>query len=615
MATVLDIDRHRSIAGNWGATFTARDRVRFRLWAPAETDIKLRLGGEDRPMRQSGGGWFEIEVPGVASGDEYMFVLSDGLAVADPASRAQAADVHGPSRIVDPIYPWQNKNWLGRPWEEAVLYELHIGTFTPEGTFRAAMDRLPYLAEVGITALEVMPVAHFSGARGWGYDGVLHYAPHPAYGTPDDMKAFIDAAHGHGIMVLLDVVYNHFGPDGNYLHRYAPRFFRKGKATPWGAAIDFGREEVRAFFIENALYWTGEFNLDGLRLDAVEQIHDRSARHVLSDIAETVRSRLPDRHVHLVVEDQRNMTSLLQREADGETRRFTAEWNDDFHHVAHVIATGEKKGHYARFSADTWDKLALALRYGFIFPDIDASGNERQASEGEENLLPPTAFIDFLQNHDQVGNRAFGERLLSLAESEMVEALTAIQFLSPHIPFLFMGEEFGETQPFFFFTDYQGELGEAVRKGRIKEAQGFGGLANGRSESELPDPNDPATFENSKLRWDKLNSSHGRKWLGLVGDLAKLRQRYIVPLLSWRGEVETKTLEAADGILAISWTFGDWTLELRANLGTEPRRAPPFEGAVIFHRPDVTESEMRSGKLAGHSVLFAIDPGNAAGSG
>jgi malto-oligosyltrehalose trehalohydrolase len=560
-----------------------RAGVTFRLWAPNETEMHIRLRGQDFAMVARDDGWFEYNAAKAEAGSEYQFVLSDGTVVADPASRLQADRVDGPSRLPAPdVYRWKAADWRGRPWEEAVICELHIGTFTPDGTFRAAIEKLPHLAESGFTALEIMPVAHFSGKRGWGYDGVLHYAPHTAYGTPDDMKAFIDAAHGHGIMVLLDVVYNHFGPEGNYIPRYAPRFFRSDVQTPWGAAINYEETAVRRYFIENALYWIGEFRLDGLRLDAIEQIYDTSSKHILAEIAESVHAAYPDRQIHLVVEDQRNDTGVLKRAADGHANGYTAEWNDDFHHVAHVIATGEELGHYKSFSTELGQKLATTLADGFIFANRGApSASPLSPASSEKIALPPSAFINFLQNHDQIGNRAFGERLLSLSSEDVVRMLTAIMLLSPQVPFLFMGEEFGETQPFFFFCDYAGELGEIVRKGRASEAEGFGGLKAGKSLADLPDPNAKSTFEKSRLQWQSLDTDHGRDWRAFVRELLSLRRLHVVPLLK-QGKVEAAVGEASDDIVAVSWTVGDRTLEMRANLSDEAKPMPAVGGQIVF---------------------------------
>jgi malto-oligosyltrehalose trehalohydrolase len=599
----------RNLAGieaQWGPEIDDGDVI-FRLWAPNEKEVRIRLASEEFAMTAKEDGWFEHRRAKPPFGSEYQFILSDGLAVADPASRSQLWAVDGPSLLTAPdSYEWKTK-WRGRAWEEAVICELHIGTFTPEGTFRAAIERLPHLAQSGFTAIEIMPVAHFSGERGWGYDGVLHYAPHPAYGTADDMKALIDAAHAHGIMVLLDVVYNHFGPEGNYLPRYAPAFFRADVQTPWGAAIDYGQEAVRRYYVGNALYWIGEFQLDGLRLDAIEQIYDSSPKHILTEIAESVLGAFPDREIHLVVEDQRNDTGVLARNAGGGVKTYTAEWNDDFHHVAHVIATGEVAGHYKTFSTDLAEKLAKSLAEGFIFPNRGAASASALSEPGNNAVLPPASFINFLQNHDQIGNRAFGERLLSLADDGVVEALTSIMLLSPQIPFLFMGEDFGATQPFFFFCDYTGELGEIVRKGRAAEAEGFGGIKDGKSLVDLPDPNAKSTFDRSKLQWQSVDTGHGQHWRRLVRNLLALRQRYVVPLLKL-GKVKAEVLRAPDHVVAVSWTSGEHNLELRANLSSEMRAIPPLDGVVIFNNGSPSgKAQTAEGQLGPWAVAFAID--------
>lgn len=592
------------ITARWGAKLIEGNGARFCLWAPGADALSLRHRGRDISMEHIGDGWFEVIVVEASADDEYMFVLPDGRAVPDPASRRQAGDVHGPSLIVDPRYQWQNSGWRGRPWEEAIISEIHIGTFTPEGTFRAAAEKLTHLAETGITAVEVMPVAQFAGNRGWGYDGVLQYAPHCAYGTPADFKAFIDTAHGLGIMVLLDVVYNHFGPEGNYLPSYAPGFFREDRETPWGAAIDFGRNPVRHFFIENAIYWIDEFRLDGLRLDAVEQIHDTSEKHVLSAMADEVKAAFADRQVHLVVEDQRNLVELLDRDESGAPKAYEAEWNDDFHHVAHIIATGETIGHYKPFADQLWHKLRIALQHGFIYPDRT---DPPELPVGERRYLPPTAFVDFLQNHDQIGNRAFGERLVSLSDPDMLDALTAILLLSPHIPFLFMGEEYRERQPFYFFTDYTGELAKIVREGRMAEAEGFGGLKAERSLADLPDPNAFSTFENSKLDWQLRESEEGRKNLAFVSELLALRKTYIVPLLWQSWAIGSDVLEAPEGAVAVSWKFANLTLALRANLSGQALILPSVAGTVIYERYGKTGKPAEDGALPPHSVVFAVD--------
>ena len=332
----------------WGPVSVRGGKTRFQLWAPAEAAVGLELDGADISMQRSEDGWHIVDVD-ANIGARYQFVLADGKAVGDPASRLQLDNLDGPSLIVDPdSYCWRHSEWSGRPWEETVVYEIHIGALTTEGTFRSAMAMLPLLADLGITAVEIMPLAHFPGTRGWGYDGVLQFAPHNAYGSPDDLKAFIDAAHGHGLMVFLDVVYNHFGPEGNYLGRYAPGFFRKDAPTPWGAAIAYEKPEVRSYFVENVLYWLQEFRLDGLRFDAIDQIEDGSDVHILEQIAVEVRNRVSDRHVHLITENPANGTDLMEEIAGG--RHYKADWNDDFHHAVHVAVTGEATGYYEPLS-------------------------------------------------------------------------------------------------------------------------------------------------------------------------------------------------------------------------------------------------------------------------
>jgi malto-oligosyltrehalose trehalohydrolase len=552
-------------------------------------------------MGAVGDGWFELLAEGVEPGTEYAFVLPDGLAVPDPAAREQAADVHGPSRVVDPTaYRWRNTGWTGRPWEEAMIYELHVGTFTPEGTFAAAREKLARLAELGITAIEVMPVAQFAGDRGWGYDGVLPYAPHPAYGTPEDMKAFVDAAHDHGLMVLLDVVYNHFGPDGSYLHACAEPFFDAARHTPWGAGIDYRQPAVRSFFLDNALYWLDEFYLDGLRFDAIDQIGDGSEPHLLAEIAQAIRHSFPERHIHLTTEDNRNVTHLHRRDADGRAQLFTGEWNDDFHNVAHVIATGEHEGYYEDFSKAPLKKLARALAEGFVYqgePSAHAGGKPR----GEPSLdLPPAAFVDFLQNHDQTGNRAFGERLLPLAGQTRTRALMALLLLSPHIPLLFMGEEYGETRPFLFFTDFHGELADAVREGRRREFAGFAAFAGGDDRDAIPDPNAPSTLEASRLDWQRRASAEGENWTAFTRTLLDLRRTHIVPLIPLMGARSGRVLADADGMVAVEWRAGDTLLTLHANLSDRPLEAL-IEGTVLHrHGPDAA-----SGQLLPWSVVLA----------
>jgi len=590
----------------WGPNLLPGGGARFRLWAPAETAVALRLAGADHPMSRDADGWFDASVAAAQPGSDYAFVLGDGRVVPDPAARAQAGDVHGPSRLADPAaYAWQT-DWQGRPWAEAVIAEVHVGTFTPEGTFRAAIDRLDHLARTGFTAIEIMPVAQFAGDRGWGYDGVLLYAPHRAYGTPDDLRALIDAAHARGLMVLLDVVYNHFGPDGNYLHAYAPDFFDPRRETPWGAGIAYARPPVRAYFVENALYWLEEFRLDGFRFDAIDQVHDPgSPVEILVEIAERIRARDFGRPIHLATEDNRNITRLHERGSDGTPRHFTAEWNDDFHNAAHVVATGETEGYYADFATDPAAGLARALAEGFIYQgEATAAGAPRGAPSGH---LPPVAFVDFLQNHDQTGNRAFGERLVALAPHGRLRALTAVLLLSPHIPLMFMGEEWGETRPFAFFTDFHGELADAVREGRRREFRTFAAFEDPATRAAIPDPNDPGTFAASKLDWSRPETPEGGAWLELTAELLAIRHRAIVPRLAGAGGHAGKLLAAFDGLIAVDWRLDGAALRLRANFGAGPAAPPPAAGAELY----ATDGAGPDAPLLPDAVRVTLDAGAA----
>ena len=589
--------------GFWGGHLMAGGRAAFGIWAPGQEHMVLRFAGRDHRMEPRGGGWWTLEVEDAGAGMEYVFVRPDGMAVPDPASRAQAGDVHGPSLLTDPHgYRWRTERWQGRRWEEAVLYELHIGTFTPEGTFRAAIDRLDHLAALGVTAIEIMPVAQFAGNRGWGYDGVFLYAPHNAYGAPDDLKRLVDAAHSKGLMVLLDVVYNHFGPEGNYLNAYAPGFFHPERHTPWGAAIAYEKRPVRDFMIGNALYWLREFRFDGLRLDAIDNIRDEeSDEDLLVEMARRIRDEIADRPVHLTTEDNRNITRLHERGGDGSVPLYTGEWNDDFHNAAHVAATGEADAYYADFARDHWRKLARALAEGFAFQGEPKADGE---ARGEPSAhLPPTVFVDFLQNHDQVGNRAFGERLIDLADGRMVRALTAILILSPHVPLLFMGEEWGETNPFAFFTDFHGELAEAVRKGRRKEFARFAAFRDPERRKAIPDPNAPATFEASRIDWNRMKTEEGRDWLAFYRELLAIRRDEIVPHLAGTAANCGRVMEAGEGSIAVDWQLSGATLRLRANLQGEEARIEPAGGRILYALPGATTET----SLPPFSVVVQLD--------
>jgi len=570
--------------------------VRFRLWAPDARDVTLLLEGPtmagERPMAEGPEGWRQVFVELAGAGTRYRFRIDGGLCVPDPASRFQPEDVHGASEVIDPrAFRWTAADWRGRPWEEAAIYELHVGTFTPVGTFRAIIERLPYLVELGVTALELMPVADFPGTGNWGYDGVALFAPDAAYGRPEDLKALVDAAHRHGLMVILDVVYNHFGPEGNYLHVYARRFFDDAKHTPWGAAINFdapGSPTVRRFFADNALYWLTEFAFDGLRFDAVHAIDDRSRPDILEEIAERVRASLPPgRLVHLILENDRNQARYLTRDEDGRPRQFTAQWNDDAHHALHVLLTGERGGYYADYADDPIRRLARCLSEGFAYQG-ESSAHRGGANRGETSAgLPPTAFVNFLQNHDQIGNRAMGERLTALAPEDAVRAGLAVLLLAPPPPLLFMGEEWASVQPFLFFCDFQGDLQPLVRDGRRKEFESFPEFADPAMRARIPDPTDPGTFRRSVLDWAEAQGERERATLSLVRHLLALRRQHLAPLLAGIGGHRAQVLWTAGGSLSVVWRLArDSRLTLRANLSAQaapvPEGTPEPVGRELF---------------------------------
>jgi len=591
-------------AQNWVARLVGDGEAHFRLWAPALHTLAVEIDGNAVAMNPEADGWFGITAP-AATGARYQFLLPDGTRVPDPASQAQAADVHGPSLLVDQeAYEWRTSGWQGRPWEEAVVYELHVGTFTPEGTFDAASQRVEHLASLGITAIEIMPVAQFGGTRGWGYDGVLPYSPHNAYGSPDDMKAFIDTCHEHGVMVLLDVVYNHFGPDGNYLSSYAPDFFDPSRNTPWGAAIAYEREPVRQFFIDNALYWLRDFRLDGLRFDAIDQIKDdKSDEEILVTIARRIRETFPERHIHLTTEDNRNVTHLHERGPNGKVTLHTAEWNDDFHNVCHVIATGETDGYYQDFADDIWTKLARSLAEGFIYQGEPSPHQESEPRGKPSAHLPPASFVNFLQNHDQTGNRALGERLTTLTDPHALEMLQTILLLSPAIPLVFMGEEYGETRPFLFFTDFTGDLAVAVREGRRRE---FADFTSYQGET-VPDPNALDTFNQSKLDWEKLEAPEGKAQLARFRNLLDLRRTQIVPLLKGAGGNYGRIVAVEEGALAIDWQLGGKLLQLRCNFTEQELTLPEPRGVCLYSYPGAADAAASSPHLRPQSLTFWLE--------
>ena len=545
---------------------TSKDGVRFALWAPSADRVDLSLGERRVAMPMVGQGWYKLVEPNAKPGDRYGFAI-DGAAdlVPDPASRFQDDDRDRRSTVADPAtYDWQDAAWTGRPWNEVVLCELHVGTATPEGTYAALEDKLGHFKETGITAIELMPLAETSGLRTWGYDGVLPYAPNNAYGQPDALKRLVDAAHGHGLMVFLDVVYNHFGPTGNFLHSYAKSFFTDRHETPWGAAINVdgeggASEVVREFFMQNAVYWLEEFHIDGLRFDAVHAILDDSNKHFLDELAERVREAFPDRHIHLVLENENNEARRLMRDGEGKAVTYDAQWDDDYHHCWHVLLTGEDEGYYSDFGGDTIERLGRCLSEGFAYQG-DYSANLKHERGESTKGLPPLAFIAFLQNHDQIGNRAEGDRLTTLADPARLRLARAVLYLAPLIPMVFMGDEWGTKTPFQFFVNFENEpdLEDAIRKGRAKEFESF------KSFEKVPDPTSAETFDRSKLDWSETAQDPYEAILAETRALLALRQKEIVPLMVG-SFIESAYERIGAGGLSVTWRFEGGTIGFLGN--------------------------------------------------
>jgi malto-oligosyltrehalose trehalohydrolase len=533
------------------------------------------MTGRAHIMQPSADGWHELTLPGARAGMRYKFRIDDEQEVPDPASHFQPDDVAGPSEVVDhDAYLWRARGWRGRPWREAVFLECHVGTFTPGGDFLSMIDKLDHVVRCGITALELMPLADFAGRWNWGYDGVLLYAPDSAYGRPEDLKTLIDEAHLRGMMVVLDVVYNHFGPEGNYLGQYAPAFFTEAH-TPWGSAIDYRVPQVRAFAIENALHWFRHYRFDGLRLDAVHAIAEPGQPHLLQDLSRAVGvfAASTGRQLHLVLENDDNEAVRLDPSDDPPHGRYRAQWNDDYHHAWHVLLTGENSGYYRDYADDPGRYLARTLSSGFAYqgePSPHRGGRHRGQPSQD---CSPLAFVNFLQNHDQIGNRPLGDRLTTRADAQALAAALKITLIAPMPPLLFMGEEWDSARPFPFFCDFKDDLAEAVRAGRRKEFED----AYARHGDEIPDPLAAETVRSARLDWDALASPAGQQRVALVQDLLRIRREEIVPHLA---DARFGAARFADGVLGAHWLLANGRrLALVANLSDRERPRPqPCDG-------------------------------------
>jgi len=583
----LPIERH-------GAHLNKDGTTHFSLWAPDARTVAIQLGNEEIPITlyTDYDGWYQTTLE-CAAGTAYRYIINGELEVPDPAARRQLGDVHGWSCVVDHAYPWKSITWHGRPWHEAVIYELHVGAM---GGFRKVEAMLPSLAELGVTAVELMPINEFPGDRNWGYDGVLLFAPESSYGTPEELKSLVDTAHSLGMMVILDVVYNHFGPDGNYLGTYAKGFFRNDIHTAWGSAIDFRKSQVRTFFCENALMWLQDYRIDGLRIDAAHAIKDNA---FLAELAQRVRHEiLPARHVHLILENEDNTASLL-------SHGFDAQWNDDGHNVLHHLLTGEHEGYYADFSDSPTQKLARCLGEGFIY---QGEYTKRGVLRGEASThLPPTSFVLFLQNHDQIGNRALGERLTQLADPDALKASIALLLLCPMIPLLFMGEEWGSKQPFLYFTDHHDKLAQAVCEGRRKEFESFSTFTDEASLEQIPDPNDLETFKQSQLDYRLHEEEEHQEWWKFYHQLIELRHTEIIPRLKGANSAGVQIL--ADRALVASWRMADASLlRIYLNLSRSPVTASPsWSSARLIFSHQLLNAEYQQEILTAGSITVCLD--------
>jgi maltooligosyltrehalose trehalohydrolase len=534
--------------------------VRYRVWAPAHESMEVRVYAEGGalartvPLLRADDGFFEGIDPVGRAGDLYKFSLPNGDEFPDPASRSQAAGVHGPSRVVDARgFVWLDQTWERPAFRDLIIYELHVGTFSPEGTFRGAVGRLTYLRRLGVNAIELMPVADFPGGRGWGYDGVLQFAPAEAYGSPDDLRALVDAAHGLGIAVVLDVVYNHFGPAGNYLSQYTPYFFSSEDTTPWGDAVNFGHEHseaVRAFYRANVLHWMEDFHIDGFRLDATHAIIDASEPHILAELAALVHAR----GGYMIAEDDRNEARIITEPGEG-GYGFDAVWADDFHHILEVGLI-ESSVYRCDFEGELAE-LEKALQQGWFYAG-QFSKRRGKPKGTPANHLPPERFVFCISNHDQIGNRAFGERLNHLVPPAAYRAASALLMLTPHTPLLFMGQEWGASTPFQYFTDHEEELGRAIEQGRRAEFREA--FAKSHEQGEVPSCQAESTFLRSKLDWAELERPEHAPILALYRELIRLRREQPAFRPASRELVRVAALEGSTLALRFAATDGDWLL-------------------------------------------------------
>jgi maltooligosyltrehalose trehalohydrolase len=550
----------------------------FRLWAPKHAQVDIRIDEQsEKRMQAVGDGWHELCAAGIGTGAGYTFVLPDGETIPDPASRFQPADIDGHSEVVDPAgYVW-GPAFQGRPWHESVIYELHIGSFTPEGTWEAAASKLDHLSELGVTVLQIMPVAAFFGDYNWGYDGSFWLAPAARYGRPDDLRRFVEAAHRRGLMVILDVVLNHFGAEGNHWVKLGPIFTDKHENL-WGEAVNFDDEgcmPVRQLVIDTALHWLIDYDLDGLRLDSAHMMLDDSQPHILEELSAAIRAVRGNRQTHLIIENSDNQERWLTRREDGSPLHYHAQWNDDLYHVLHCLVTGENTGYFADFDPESGrsDMLGRAFAEGFVYQGEYKQWEKMHRGEPSRGL-PPSAFVHFMQSHDQVGNRLRGDRVTALAPLKAIKAWIGLYLLSPQIPMLFMGEEWAASTPFPFFSSARDDKRSTIEFGRREELK----ATPEHDDPDKPevtaalDPTDEATFALARLDWSEIDKPQHRAWLDFYRALIALRKEEIVPLIprigGFAGSYEMNGPRAA----TIRWQLDNrLTLVLRTNLGADER--------------------------------------------
>lgn len=502
--------------------------TRFRVWAPQKRTIEVvveKPGGFAFPLTKSDDGTFNGFSSDVHPGDRYRYRMDSHGPFPDPVSRYQPEGVHGPSEVVDPShFTWSDMDWHGVSREGLVLYELHVGTFTAAGTFDGVREKLPYLVDLGVNAIELLPLADFPGQRNWGYDGVALYAPARCYGRPDDLRRLVNEAHRHGLAVFLDVVYNHLGPDGNYLGAFCDYYFNRGRKNDWGISLNFDgphSDMVRRFFIENALHWLHEYHMDGLRLDATHVIHDNSPRHLLAELSDTVHASLPERQILLIAEDHLNLATMYQPLTGGGWG-LDGVWADDFHHQVRRFLTGDHEAYYRDFTGSMPD-IAQTIRQGWFYTGQHSlHGNKSRGTDSSK--LAPATFVVYVQNHDQVGNRALGERLNHVVDLPAYRAVSALLLSCPLTPMLFMGQEWATHSPFQFFTDHHQRLGKMVTEGRRQEFKHFTAFSDPKARERIPDPQALSTFQASRINWMEQDQEPHAATLHLYRTLVKLRR-------------------------------------------------------------------------------------------